>query len=176
MSAQNAADIGIAITAIIIVEMILFAPILLILRFGGPKIALWRITGVKFGSARILDHDGTPTYKSFKMSEVQTKSPPHIFIKGKVRYLDTLNYSKRYGSPCWEYHVDNALPIPITRGFRDVILDPLSVTKAMNTDLLRRLWNLGKEKDEKKTKRPIWMYLFAILGALAMVWLITRLF
>lgn len=177
MSAQDTSTVTNLILGLLFGQLLLFIPIILIGKLGGPKIAFYRALKISWMSIGIIDHDGSRHWHPIKMSDIKTLSPPHIEFKGRTRYIDNTNFTRRFGAPAQEWHIDNALPIPIIRGFRDVILDPVTVTKAYNTDILRRFYNLAKEAN-KKVKSNALLYAILILGCilsvLAAVWLAVR--
>lgn len=177
MSAQEAQTITELIIGLFVGQILLFVPLIIVAKLGGPKIAFYRILKINWMSIGIIDHDGSRTWRPIKMSDIKTLSPPHIEFKGRTRYIDNTNFTRRYGAPAQEWHIDNALPIPIVRGFRDVILDPITVTKAYNTDILRRFYNLSKEANKKiqnNRSQYILIGLGVVLAILAAVWLAVR--
>jgi len=158
-------------------QILAFGPIIIIGKLGGPKIAFYRILHISWMSIGIIDHDGSRKWTPIKMADIKTLSPPHIEHKGRTRYIDNTNFTRRLGAPAQEWHIDNSLPLPLMRGFRDVILDPITVTKAYNTDILRRFYNLSKEANKKSQSNKsqyILMGLGIVGAVLAAVWLAVR--
>lgn len=178
MSAQvDSSAITNLILGLLFGQLLLFIPIIAIGKLGGPKIAFYRALKISWMSIGILDHDGSRKWYPIKMTDIKTLSPPHIEFKGRTRYIDNTNFTRRFGAPAQEWHIDNSLPLPIIRGFRDVILDPITVTKAYNTDILRRFYNLSKEANKKvKSNAPMYilMALACLLAVLGAVWLAVR--
>lgn len=175
MSAQD--NVTPIIVGLLIIQLLMFGPMIVIGKLGGPKIAFYRLFKISWMSVGILDHDGSRKWTPIKMTDIKTLSPPHIEFKNRTRYIDNTNFTRRFGAPAQEWHIDNSLPIPIIRGFRDTILDPLTVTKAYNTDILRRFYNLTKEANKKaKSNTPMYILLAlgCVLAVLAAVWLAVR--
>lgn len=158
--------------------MVVMVPLIITFRFGGPKIMFWRMFGIRFRGFRVYDLDGRPYTKFFREEQIKILSPPHVVFKGKIRYVDNSNCSRQFNAPVNHYQIDNSLPMPIMRGFRDNILDPETITKAYNTDILRKLLRLGEEKKPKPPSRiPLLMTVLAIVTAiLAAVYIVPRIF
>lgn len=153
---------------VMMIEFIMIVPFLIWIRLGGNPEGTYRIFRVKYFVYWVVDHDGSLVRNTMKWSRIMTKSPAH-FVDDKngdpsmTRYVDKQNTGRSRGRPAWMYHIDNAIPIPYISGYRDKVLDPITINRAYRTEIDRRLDRIGRERPISAKRISAWIVVLFLL-------------
>ncbi len=163
-----------ALIAFMFIEIIFVVWLTMITKLGGWPAGFYRLFGIRFFIAILIDTDGIPLRHILRWSKMQIKSPQHFTLLGRTYYTDTNNTARIFGKPAWYYRPGNSIPIPIITGEQDEkIVDPLTIYKAYNIDIERRILNLRKPPSAKGSK--ILLVGLAILAIIILIGIIGSL-